>query len=247
MLPYVHDAIVQAARENNLDPSMALAIADRESSGNVNGRAPGSSAYGLFQLLRSERNAYGGNTQDAYEQATAWSHYIKGTQAEMAKVLGRDPTGPELYLGHYFGGTRAARLVSGQVPGQTPVQAVFSPQELAVNPNIVHAGTTGALTSSILGDISRRQAKFGGAGVGDDDAGSEQPGSFDPTKYGKLVGGGEAIQPAPTAAPIATQSQPKTPDYSSLVNQQTQPMPPPMPPAMKPMAPAPYTGQQSII
>jgi hypothetical protein len=225
VLQNVHDAIVRAAQENGLDPSMAIAIADRESSGNVNsglwnGQVPtrqshgASSAYGLFQLLGAERGAYGGSSQDPYEQATAWAHYIQGTRAEMVKGLGREPTGPELYLGHYFGGTRAARLVSGQIPSQTPVQAIFSPQELAANPNIGRAGTTGALSSSIMADISRRQNRFGGdAGTGGP---SVIPGTddknFDPAKLGTPFGAhtSNTGAPQPTAAQNGSDFDPST-------------------------------------
>lgn len=247
MLPAVHDAIVRAARENGLEPSMALAIADRESSGDVNGRAPGSSAFGLFQMLRSERNAYGGNSTDPHEQATAWAHYIKGTQAEMARVLGRQPTGPETYGGHYWGGTRAARIISGQIPGQTPVSAVFSPQELAVNPNIARAGTTGALSSSVMADIARRQGKYADAGSADK--------SVDPEKWGTLVGpdtdapsapsGPPPMAPVPTgnfdSAPAPKLTQPPASAPSQAAPAQ---IPPPM---SSPGTPVPYTSGQSIV
>lgn len=251
--PPVRDAIVKAARENNIDPATALAIADRESSGDVNGKAPGSSAYGLFQMLKSERGTYGGNTQDPYEQATAWARYIKGTKAEMQRGLGRDPTGPELYLGHYFGGTRAARLVSGQVPGQTPVQALFSPQELAANPNIGRAGTTGALSSSIMSDISRRQNKFSDVGTGPSK-------DVEPTEWGTPVG---PVRPnsapsAPTAGPVPFTSPPPSPLDQPARAPISQPAPsapppqqdavPPMPPAMAPPGGGvPYTSGQSIV
>lgn len=247
--PDVHAAIVRAANENNIDPSLALAIADRESSGNVNGGAPGSSAYGLFQLLRSERNTYGGNSQDPYEQATAWAHYIKGTKDEMAARLGRDPTGPELYLGHYWGGTRAAKIVSGQIPGQTPVQSVFSPQELAVNPNL--RGTAGALSSSIMADIGRRTAKYAGAGAEPTSESKED--DFNPAKWGTPVGSQSTAPtaPAPTGGPIQSSApvpytNPEPAPIAPPPQQQNAapPMPPPMAP---PGGPVPYTSGQSIV
>lgn len=240
MLPAVHDAIVRAAKENGLDPSMALAIADRESSGDVNGRAPGSSAYGLFQLLKSERSTYGGNSTDPYEQATAWARYIKGTRSEMEHHLGRTPTGPELYLGHYFGGGRAARLVSGQIPGQTPVSAVFSPQELTANPNI--RGTTGALSSSVMADIARRQGKYAGAGP-ESDAGNSGT-DFDPAKWGTPVGGDTGIRPS-APPPAGALSPGGLEKFGSPVEPpQASSMPPPMP---APGTTVPYTSGQSIV
>jgi hypothetical protein len=162
--PGVIDAIRRAARRHGIPEETALAIAERESSFNPNGRAPGSSAYGLFQLLKRERAQYGGSTEDPEEQAEAWGRYAEDLKAEMAKHLGRDPTGAELYAGHFWGGARGARLATGQIPPETSVSDAFTPQELAANPNIVRAGTTGALTSSVMGDINRRQAKWGGDG-----------------------------------------------------------------------------------
>lgn len=257
MLPVVRDAIVRASQENGIDPSTALAIADRESSGNVNAGSGSrySSAFGLFQLLKSERGAYGGNSTDPYEQATAWAHYIKGTQSEMQHGLGRDPTGPELYLGHYFGGARAARMVSGSIPGQTPVQAIFSPNELAANPNIVRAGTAGALSSSIMADIGRRTAKYAGAGA-EPTSGSKED-DFNPAKWGTPVGSQSTAPtaPAPTGGPIQssapvayTNPEPSPIAPASPPPPQQQDAAPPMPPPMAPPGgPVPYTSGQSIV
>lgn len=158
----VTDAITQAASENGIDPATALAIAERESSLNPNERAKGSSAYGLFQLLKAERDKYGGNSADPYEQSSAWGHYIQGTKNDMARVLGRDPSGTELYLGHYWGGPRAARIINGTIAPDTPVTDVFSPAELRANPNIARAGTVGNLAGGVSADVDRRIAKFSG-------------------------------------------------------------------------------------
>jgi hypothetical protein len=154
------NAIVRASQENGIDPAVAIAMAERESDGKVGATTKGSSAFGLFQLLKAERDKYGGNTQDPYEQSTAWAKYIQGTKSEMAKNLGRDPTGAELYLGHYFGGRRASRLVSGQIPPETSVQDIFTPRELRANPNFGKAGTAGTLMASIMSDINRRTNKY---------------------------------------------------------------------------------------
>jgi Transglycosylase SLT domain len=182
MTPDVYNAIVSAAQQYGIDPYTALAIADRESSGSVTAGSgsPYSSAFGLFQMLKGERAKYGGSSTDPYEQASAWGQYIQGTRNEMAQVLGRDPTGDELYLGHYFGGTRAARMVTGQIPPTTPVTDVFSPTELAANPNITRAGYTGPLASSIQNDIMRRTQAYGGQGSSPVTGSTQsQPGQFD--------------------------------------------------------------------
>jgi len=202
----VHDAILQASQEYGIDPSVALAIAERESSFNVHGTAPGSSAYGLFQLLRKERAQYGGSSDDPLEQARAWGSYITDVNREMEARLGRPPTGEETYLAHYFGSGRASRLSTGQIDPQTPVSHVFTPEELSANPNIVRAGTTGALTSSISNDISRRRARWGG----EDDQQprgfaqfGEEPGTTTFSQFGeeppKPAEAPQAISPGPVS------------------------------------------------
>lgn len=87
--------------------------------------------------------------------------FIKATKAQTAASLGRDPTDPELYLSHHFGGVRAARMM--KMDPATPVDQVFTRQERRLNPHFDKAGTVGALNSSVLADIDKRQAKFGAA------------------------------------------------------------------------------------
>jgi hypothetical protein len=219
----VYDAIVRMALENGIDPAYALAYAQRESDFNVQAGSgsPYSSAYGIFQMLRSERARYGGSSSDPYEQSNAWAQYIAPTRDRMADVLGRDPSGSELYLGHYFGPGRAARMVSGQIPAETPVEDVFSPRELAANPNIARAGTVGRLTSSIQADVDQRAARFG-ANPGAYTAGGTPAGSPDFTQYGDahdwetpdFSQGGEAHEWQPNQA-VAQNAPSPSPDAGS--------------------------------
>ncbi len=169
------DAIRQVAERYGIAPEMALAVAERESSFNplAASGTPLSSAKGLFQLLRAERSKYGGSSDDPYEQADAWARYIGGTRDDMRRVMGRDPNGSELYLGHLIGGPRAGRIIAGRIGGDTPIQDVMSAKELAANPFMVKAGTAGGLASSVLADMDRRQARFGGMA------------GFDPGAYGQ--------------------------------------------------------------
>lgn len=44
----------------------------------------------------------------------------------------------------------------------TPVDAIFTPQEMAANPHFARAGTIGNLNGSVMGDVDKRMAKFGG-------------------------------------------------------------------------------------
>jgi hypothetical protein len=99
----------------------------------------------------------------------------------MAAVLGRDPTDEEGYLGHHFGGTRAARML--RMGPNTPVDQVFTPDEMAQNPHFGRAGTVGRLNQSILGDMKARHQRFG-AEMPDFSQEAEKP---DFSSYGKLA------------------------------------------------------------
>jgi hypothetical protein len=154
-------AIVRAAGEHGIDPSAALAIAERESNFDPTARAS-KTIRGMFQMRGDLRKQYGvGDSNDPYAQAKGWGAFFRDNKAEMARTLGRDPTDAEGYLGHHFGGTRAARMM-GMDPA-TPVDQVFTRQERRLNPHFDKAGTVGALNSSVLADIGQRQEKFGAA------------------------------------------------------------------------------------
>lgn len=193
MTPDIQDAITRAAQEEGVDPAFALAVADRESAGNPNAKAS-RSIYGLFQMRDALRNKYGaGDSSDPYTQTKAWARFINETRSGLTQRLGRDPTNSELYLAHYFGEGRAARMANGQIAPSTPVNEVFTPQELAGNPNIGHAGTVGALTSNIGADIGARQAAFGGGGNNNAIPMPSRPTGIDFASYG--LADGETGQP----------------------------------------------------
>jgi Transglycosylase SLT domain len=185
----VTDAITAMARRHGIDPATAMAIAERESSFNVRSGSgsPYSSAYGLFQLLKGERAKYGGSSNDPEEQSEAWGRYADDLKSEMTSRLGREPTGPEFYMGHLIGGTRAARVVSGTYHPETPIDAVFTPKERAANPFFDRAGTVGNLSSSVMGDIDRRTKKFS---IGGAESGAPaQSGAPDFSSFSEAVGG----------------------------------------------------------
>jgi len=159
------EAIIRAAGEAGIDPSAALAIAERESNFDPNARSS-KTIHGMFQMTGGLRRQYGiGDSSDPYQQAKGWAAFFKDNKGEMARVLGRDPTDAEGYLGHHFGSVRAARML--KMDPQTPVSEVFTPNEMSLNPHFAKAGTVGNLNSSVTADIGRRQAKFGGGEMPD--------------------------------------------------------------------------------
>lgn len=194
----IKDAITRAAREGGVDPSIALAVAERESRFDPQARNSKTIA-GLFQMQGGHRHRHGaGDSADPYTQAKAWTGFIHEVKGEMAGVLGHAPTDAESYLGHHFGGARAARMM--RMDPSTPVDAVFSPNEMEQNPHFGRAGTVGKLNSSVLSDISKRSARYGG---GDDAL---------PSSYGELVGGTQSADGDADKPPSA---------YGELIGQQT--------------------------
>ena len=190
------ESIVRAAAEEGIDPATALAYAERESNFKPTARSS-KTIKGMFQMLGSLRQQYGsGDSDDPYTQAKGWAPFFKRTKAEMSYKLGRPVSDEETYLGHHFGGGRAARML--KMDPQTPVDQVFTPNEMAVNPHFGRAGTVGNLNSTVLADMTSRRQKFGG----------QVP---DLSGDGILVGAdnGPATPPATAAAASA-------PDFSSF-------------------------------
>lgn len=159
----IRQEIIRAARENGIDPATALAYAARESNFDPLARSS-KTIRGLYQMRGDLRAKYGvGDADDAYTQTKGWGRFIGDVKKEMAGTLGRDPTDAEAYAGHHFGGKRAARMM--RMDPNTPVDAVFTPYEMSINPHFAKAGTVGALTGSVIRDIDKRRASFGGAAV----------------------------------------------------------------------------------
>lgn len=153
--------ISRAAGESGISPAYALAVAERESSFNPSAGGTGT-IRGLFQMSGALRRQYGiPEDADPDTQAQGFARFTRDLRGQMAGIMGRAPTDAETYLGHYFGGPRAARMLAGAIDPNTPVADVFTPRELAGNPNIARAGTVGNLTRSIGADMNRRLARFG--------------------------------------------------------------------------------------
>lgn len=154
------EAIVRAAQEDGIDPAYALAVAERESS--FNPRAHSSKTiHGIYQMRGDLRTKYGvGDSNEPYDQAKGWMRSVPDLKRDMGGVLGRDATDQESYLGHHFGARRAARML--KMDPETPVATVFTPQEMEGNPHFARAGTVGRLNGSVMADIGKRMARFGG-------------------------------------------------------------------------------------
>ena len=216
------ESIVRAAAEEGIDPATALAYAERESNFKPTARSS-KTIKGMFQMLGSLRQQYGsGDSDDPYTQAKGWAPFFKRTKAEMSYKLGRPVSDEETYLGHHFGGGRAARML--KMDPQTPVDQVFTPNEMAVNPHFGRAGTVGNLNSTVLADMTSRRQKFGGqvpdlSGEGTPVGGSAQD-APDFSSFGTLAeasNGLEKINMSPGAEPAPDFSKYGTPAENPMI------------------------------
>lgn len=109
----IRDTISQAAVRHGVDPGALLKIAELESTFNPRAQNPRSSAGGLFQFIDSTAAQYGlADRFDPGQAADAAARLAKDNAASLRKVLGRDPTGAELYLAHQQGAGGAAKLLA---------------------------------------------------------------------------------------------------------------------------------------
>lgn len=88
-------------------------VAMIESGGNPNAQNPNSSAGGLFQQIDSNAAAYGVEDKfDPMQSAQGAVAFAVENKNYLTRVLGREPTGGELYLAHQQGPGGAAKLLS---------------------------------------------------------------------------------------------------------------------------------------
>tara|TARA_R110002074_G_scaffold8131_18_gene34092 strand:- start:912 stop:1763 length:852 start_codon:yes stop_codon:yes gene_type:complete len=86
--------------------------AEIESGMNPNAKNPRSSAGGLFQFINATAKDYGlTNRYDAEQATDAAARLARDNMRTLTPVLGRAPTGAELYLAHQQGGGGARKIL----------------------------------------------------------------------------------------------------------------------------------------
>jgi hypothetical protein len=196
----IRAAIEAEAKKAGISPAYALAVAERESSFNPNSGGTGS-IRGLYQMTGGLRRQYGAEG-DAAAQSAGFARFTNDLRSEMAARMGRQPTDAETYMGHHFGGPRAARMLTSMDPN-TPVSDVFTPNELAGNPHIVKAGTVGTLRDQTLADMTRRMGGYQTASAPSPEDQERQPRDwYDKMKpTPSIVPGGGLDNQMPTTPP----------------------------------------------
>jgi len=148
--PGTRQLIENAAQKFGVSANVLASIAQRESGGNVNAKNPDSSATGLFQIVKgtwdglvSRYGKMAGVSPDASPyNPTANALMAAALARENTEVLkslvGREPTGGEIYAAHFMGGAGAVHLIRmTQKQPDAPAAAVF-PSEAAANPTIFY-------------------------------------------------------------------------------------------------------------
>lgn len=133
------DAIARRVRVNfngieqeySLPSGYLERTAQIESSGDPSAQNENSSAGGLFQQIDSNAREFGvTNRFDALQSTVGAAKFARQNAAKLRGVLGREPTGAELYLAHQQGGGGAASLLRDR---NRPVRELLSADAIRLN------------------------------------------------------------------------------------------------------------------
>lgn len=155
----VRSIITQQAEAAGVDPSIALSIAQAESSLNPAAKNPNSSAAGLFQVIDSTWSQYGGakgKKLDPQENARVGVSIISDNARRLREILGRDPSASDIYATHVFGPTGGKKLLSASE--DTPINQILSKN--AIKANRLQGKTAGDVLAWIESKVpSEKRAK----------------------------------------------------------------------------------------
>lgn len=155
----IRSIITQQAEAAGVDPSIALSIAQAESSLNPSAKNKNSSAAGLFQVIDSTWSQYGGakgKKLDPQENARVGMAILSDNAKMLREVLGRDPSASDLYATHVFGQKGGKMLLSSDE--NTPISQILSKN--AIKANRLQGKTAGDVLAWIESKVpSEKRAK----------------------------------------------------------------------------------------
>lgn len=147
-LATIRSTVTDAAKQFGVNENLMLWMAKRESNFNPNAKNASSSATGLFQFIdktwADASRIYGPKlgmpvgtpATDPKWNAVMAAALMKENQLVMSKMLRREATEGELYLGHFLGGKKAVDMIAAaENTPDAPAAALF-PGEAAVNGSI---------------------------------------------------------------------------------------------------------------
>ncbi|WP_290008120.1 lytic transglycosylase domain-containing protein [Acinetobacter pittii] len=144
-LPTNAKQIALRAKQDGVDPSIALTISHIETGGKFSHTAknPTSSAYGLFQVLDdSWKNLGGKDKNNIDEQIRIGLKHIKQANSYIRKSLGREPVAHEQYLGHLLGPGGAVKVLEAD-PNRPLIDVVRSYDSKNANAIVKNNGMSG--------------------------------------------------------------------------------------------------------
>ncbi|KQO91892.1 hypothetical protein ASF36_18735 [Methylobacterium sp. Leaf90] len=180
---YLVEKIVRASRATSVDPVLLMAIADKESSFKTEAQAQTSSASGLYQFIERtwlgvvrdfgpryglEKEATllaGGDVaaaqrtrildlrRDPYLSAVLAAEMLKRDSLRIAKRIGRNLTGGEVYLVHFLGPDGAERMIDEVTRKPDTVAADLLPKPAAANKPIFYSAGSGGLKSLSVSEV----------------------------------------------------------------------------------------------
>lgn len=131
------DKIRAAAQASNIDPDVAVRIAQAESALNPAAQAKTSSAKGLFQVIDSTWKQYGGKPgqqKNPDENIRVGMNILADNTSRLRSALGREPSASELYAAHFFGPGTAPAVLSASP--DTPISDLLSQRAVKANPQL---------------------------------------------------------------------------------------------------------------
>lgn len=184
---YLVEKIVRASRVTSVDPVLLMAIADKESSFKTEAQAQTSSASGLYQFIektwlgvvREFGPRYGLDKEaaliasgdvgaqrarildlrrDPYLSAVLAAEMLKRDSLRIAKRIGRNLTGGEVYLVHFLGPDGAERMIDEITRKPDTVAADLLPKPAAANKPIFYG--TGSDGGSKGLSVAEVRSKF---------------------------------------------------------------------------------------
>jgi hypothetical protein len=159
--PALSSAITGAAKTYGVDPVALTKTAYLETRGGTVPDRPGSAITGPFQFTPKTAAQYGVTDPTDPAQATdGAARLMADNKMDLAKSLGRDPTGAELYLGHQQGAAGAAVLLKN--PDMLAVDALGTIMPAATaRQNIVGNGGSATMTAGDF--VAKWQQKYDAA------------------------------------------------------------------------------------
>ena len=173
---YLVEKIVRASRATSVDPVLLMAIADKESSFKTEVQAQTSSASGLYQFIEktwlgvvrefgpqyglekeavllaagdagvAQRTRILALRRDPYLSAVLAAEMLKRDSLRIARRIGRNLTGGEVYLVHFLGPDGAERMIDEVTHKPDTVAATLLPRPAAANKPIFYGAGSKSLS-----------------------------------------------------------------------------------------------------